>query len=343
MAAELLLASGSAYARCVSNRLLTNQPELNGPLGLFEAFDWTDYFCERIRELAAAMQENEPALFASRIRWSQEAFHAREVSDDVLRLSLNCLGETLREELPSACQQEPGRYVAAALQALESNTPPVESLEPSDPSSKLAMQYLLKILEGDSQDAIQSVVDAHNNGLSIEETYYVLMSALNEIGKMWHGAEANIAEEHLVTSTTRRAMAILAFRTPRPPAIGRTVVATAVQGNAHDIGVRAVADFFEFAGWRSVCLGGDLPSVDVAQAVKFFDASLVLLSAALSTHLKAVRETVEAIRELNSDCKIIVGGTAFHETPELWRQLGVDAYATTLAEAVEIGTQVTNS
>jgi methanogenic corrinoid protein MtbC1 len=121
---------------------------------------------------------------------------------------------------------------------------------------------------------------------------------------------------------------------------GLTVVSAAVAGNAHDIGVRIVSDFFEFTGWRAVCLGADLPAIEIAHSVKFFDSSLVLLSAALSTQLKAIRETVQAVRELDPNCKIIVGGTALADTPDIWRQLGADAYASTPTEAVLTGARL---
>ena len=39
----------------------------------------------------------------------------------------------------------------------------------------------------------------------------------------------------------------------------------AVAGNQHDIGLHAVADFFEMAGWRSILLGADVPAADLAQ------------------------------------------------------------------------------
>jgi methanogenic corrinoid protein MtbC1 len=220
---------------------------------------------------------------------------------------------------------------------LENTTPELDS---KDPTTKLAMQYLLQVLEGNSNSAIKLVVDAHQRGLSLETTYQVLMSAQREIGRMWHEAEVNIAEEHVVTCATQRAMSVLAYQSKTQEWNGLTVVSAAVAGNSHDVGVRMVSDFFEFAGWRAICLGGDLPAPDIAQAAQFFDSSLVLLSVALSTQFKSVRETVQAVRELNKKCKIMVGGTAFVDAPDIWNQLGSDACATSPIEAVTIATQL---
>ena len=343
MTAELLSVSATAYATCASNRFLEQLPDLKTQFGESAAVDWKDHFSERIRELSAAILVKEPALFVSRIRWSREAFRAREVSETLLRESLVCLADVLKEELPGACREVPSTYILAALKSFELLEDKAADLDSDDPISKLAMQYLLHVLEGNSGTGIKLVVDAFDGGLSIEDTYLALMTAQNKIGRMWHEAEINIAEEHLVTATTKRAMAVLAFKGQRQPANGRTVVAAAVKGNVHDIGVRAVSDFFELAGWRAVCLGGDLPAMEIAQAIEYFEASILLLSAALSTQLKAVRDTVAAVRELHPNCKIMVGGTALGDTPEIYRQLGADAFAASPTDAVATGTNLVAS
>ena len=72
--------------------------------------------------------------------------------------------------------------------------------------------------------------------------------------------------------------------------------------------MRVVADFFEMAGWRAVCLGADVPPADVATAAVYFDADLAVVSAALATHLKTVRQTVAALRRLEDrEVKVLVG------------------------------------
>jgi methanogenic corrinoid protein MtbC1 len=336
MAAEILAASATAYAACASNRLLEKMPQAREGHGAVAFAHWKDHFAQRIRELSVAIAENEPALFLSRVRWSLAAFLARNVSEDLLHESLVCLHETLGEELPEHCRDTPARYLSLAIKSFAAFDATSVELEPADPAARLALQYLLQVLEGNSSGAIRLVVEAHDNGLSVEDTYQVLMTAQREIGRMWHEAEVNIAEEHIVTSTTQRAMAILAWKARKQTPNGLTVLSAAVAGNAHELGVRVISDFFEFAGWRAVCLGADLPPADIAAAVKFFEPAIVLLSAALTTQLKAVRETVQAVRDMKTPCRVMVGGTAFDDTPELWRQLGADASASTPREAVAI-------
>ena len=119
---------------------------------------------------------------------------------------------------------------------------------------------------------------------------------------------------------------------------GKTVIAASVAGNVHDIAVRALSDLFEVAGWRSVCLGADVPPSEVADAAGYFEADLVVLSAALSTQLETVEKSIQAVREHSSrDVKVMVGGIAFTGAPDLWRRLGADGYSASGADAVALG------
>lgn len=340
MAAELLVVGASGYAGYASSRLLEKVPAVKQQFGGTAFEHWKDHFRQRINELSIALAENEPALFLSRVQWSRAAFHAREVSENLLKESLICLAEVLEKELPKSICHVPGEYISSAIGSFEDSEIETTELDVKDPITNLGMRYMLQVLEGNFQSAIKLIVDAHQDGLPIESAYEALMTAQREIGRMWHHAEVNIAEEHIVTSTTERVMSILAFQAGKQPANGLTVVSAAVAGNSHDIGVRIVSDFFDFAGWKAICLGGDLPATDIAQAVQFFDSSLVLISAALSTQLKSIRGSVNAVRGLNSNCKILVGGTAFLDSPEIWQQLGADGYAASPTEAVSIGTSL---
>ncbi len=343
LAAEMLAISAPAYAAYASNRLLESFPESRLKLGDQAFGHWKDHFSERIRELSAALAENQPVLFVARVRWSQVAFASRKVPEALLRESLVCLNKVLQEELPRICGDAPSQFVSQAIQSLSETCSTSADLQATDPVAKLALQYMQKVLEGNGREALQLVVDAHQKGMSLANTYQALMMAQREIGRMWHQSEVNIAEEHYVTLTTERTMSVLAYQAERQPARAWTVVAAAVAHNSHDLGVRAVSDFFEFDGWRAVCMGGDLPAKDIADAVQFFSAHLVLLSATLTTQLKAVREAIEAIRTAKADCRIMVGGPAFFDAPDLWRQLGADGYAESPLDAVRVANQLMDS
>jgi methanogenic corrinoid protein MtbC1 len=189
------------------------------------------------------------------------------------------------------------------------------------------------------------VLRAIDDGMSVKDVYLeLLLPAQREAGRMWHAGELSIAEEHFVTTTTQRAMALLCERARAATSTGKAVLLACVAGNVHDVGLRVVSDFFEMAGWRAINLGPDVPSEEIARSVETFAVDLVVLAATLDPHLKAVQRAIERIRALGGHgVKIIVGGPAFDRVPELWRKVGADGHATSVEEVEPLGTRLSRS
>jgi methanogenic corrinoid protein MtbC1 len=156
---------------------------------------------------------------------------------------------------------------------------------------------------------------------------------------MWHANEISVAEEHFVSATTKAVMAQLMTRAEMMPRNGKTMLAAAVAGNQIDIGLQAVADFFEMDGWRAIQLGANVPTVDIVRAVDDFEADLLGLTASQSVQLQTVCTTIASVRsaQRGQDIKIIVGGFAFSGSEHLAQQLGADGYAPDPSTAVELG------
>ena len=159
---------------------------------------------------------------------------------------------------------------------------------------------------------------------------------------MWLANEINVAEEHFASQTTKMLMAQLLQRTTLQPANGKTVLAAAVAGNQHDIGLQAVADFFEMDGWRTVLLGANVPARDLFQAVDCFGADLLGLSVSQTTQLAVVKTTIQAVRgsARGTRVKILLGGRALRNPDNLPKELGADGYAADPIEAVALGRQL---
>lgn len=337
-AAQLLENGASGFAGYASSALLERHPEvLNDGV---TARDWRGHLAQRILELAAAVRTGEPDIFVARARWIRVAAQAREQPEAGLRASFECLREVLAERLPTPASQAVEPHLSAALDAFDE--PPSESTTEVDASTetgKLSLRFLEKSLEGNPRAAIQLLLEAVEGGLGVREAYRdVLMATQREVGRLWHQGELGISEEHLVTSTTKRAMSVLCQRGPAADPVDKTVVAASVAGNVHEIGTRLVSDFFELVGWRSVCLGADVPSAEIQVATTYFDTDLLVLSATLATQLKAVAETIELVRP--AGIPVLVGGLAFEDAADTWKTVGADAFAATAELAVEIGVQL---
>jgi len=338
-AAELLEQSAAGYAAAAAEKLLEIQ---GGEAATFGR--WKSYFVQRVLELAAAAGSGEPRLFVARALWTLRAMEARDLPAGQIAATLTALRAVLSEALPERARDVPVACLDAALQALAApSAPEPAGLDPARPADKLALAYLQSVLEGDVVGAIDRVASAARSDSNVETVLLdVLMAAQREIGRLWHLDQVTVGEEHLVTATTQRAMAVLASQAVRRSSRGRTAVAAAVAGNPHEIGIRSIAYLLELDGWRTIHLGNDLPAEELPAIVQYFDADLVLLSCTLSVHLRALSETIERLRaQRDRPVNIMVGGYVFREAPELWRELDADGYAPDARTAVRLAAELT--
>lgn len=336
-AAECLLAQRAEIARVAAERLVAAHPELAQRYWPDPAGKWAAHHEGRVLDLAAALSGAGPAQFREQIAWAATAFEAREVPVEDLRHSLGVLGEVVARHLaPEDCRLV-AAHLDAGLAALDGAHPaPPTALSVQTRHGRLGAEYLLALLKGDRRAAVDLVLHAAQRGeLSVRDAYTeVLQPVQRELGRMWHLNEITVAEEHFATATSELTLSALYGMLPRQSANGLSVVACAVEGNAHVLGIRMVADFLEMAGWRVLFLGGNLPAADVAMCALTFRPELLALSATLAIHLDAVRETIRQVRAAHR-LPIIVGGAAFAGSHDLWRAVGADDIADSATEAVE--------
>lgn len=307
---------------------------------------WKNHLTQRLLELSAALGAGESKLFSERVVWSRKTFAARDQDDRLIAASLQCLRDVLGGSLPEKAAQPVANFLEAAIGELARPVPPPDAsmLDPADECGRLALAYLQDVLEGNGAKALQDIVRAVEQGLSAEDAYLdVLLGAQREIGRLWHANEVSVAEEHLVSMTTQKTMAVIAHTAPRRPDNGATVVTACVAGNVHDIGPRALADLFYLAGWRSVFLGADVPVTDLPGTLDSFNATLLLLTASMSTQAAQAAKAIRSVREYcQRPVKVLVGGALFDEAPEMAETFGADAYSADLREALRIGAGLLN-
>ena len=288
LAAEMLEMSAAGYASA-ANALLQQSPR-RGTYSGGSASEWKAHLTQRILELAAAVRVNEPTLFARRISWLRRAIKARGADESELRSALESLRTALDQELPEALKSSVERPIQLALDALDAEIEPeVHALDAATPHGKLSLEYLTACLEARTEAAIKLVLNALDTEMTPQEVYTkVLLPAQREIGELWHMGDVGIAEERLVSGTTRELMTLIGNRFAPVADDSQTLLAASVAGDAHDIGLRAAADLFKLAGWHTIFLGADVPTADIAEAARTHDAKLVLLSATLTTQINAL-------------------------------------------------------
>ncbi|MHC4446253.1 MAG: cobalamin B12-binding domain-containing protein [Planctomycetota bacterium] len=123
------------------------------------------------------------------------------------------------------------------------------------------------------------------------------------------------------------------------------MIATAVSGDLHALGVRMVAEFFEMDGWDVMYLGANTPGPDIVRALSDHTADLLAVSATSFLNLRQVGELIDAVRSDPglAGVRIIVGGAPFNLVPDLWDELGADASAASAPDAVETANRLFDS
>ncbi len=344
-AGELLEVSAAGYASRAPEQLHDAHPDLKAAFAPRAEMRWRDNLQLRVRELAAAVATGEAKLFLARVVWSWQAFDVRGVDAKAVRASLASLRRVLAERLPDNARAEPVALLDLALEEMEATRPPQpeSALDIHSAKGALALEYLQRALEGDVRDAIGMLTRAADAGEDPRTLIgEVLMAAQVEAGRLWHLNQLTVAEEHLITATSQRAMALIADRaTPGVLAEERSVLAATIPEDHHDLGLRAVTHMLELDGWRVYFLGKDVPIDDLVSAASYFSVDLVMLSASMSIQLRVLREAVDALKEHGGvRAKVLVGGQAFDAAPEAWKTCGADGFAGSAPQAVQVATEL---
>ncbi len=118
---------------------------------------------------------------------------------------------------------------------------------------------------------------------------------------------------------------------------GKILVAT-VKGDIHDIGKNIAKMLLENYGFTVIDMGKDVDPKDIVETVKKEKIKLVGLSALMTTTVKNMQLTIEALREEVPECKVMAGGAVL--TPEYAKMVGADYYVADGQAGIRIAKEV---
>jgi len=148
----------------------------------------------------------------------------------------------------------------------------------------------------------------------------VIEPALIETGERWFRGQLDIGQEHLATEFLRRKLSAMIAEAQQANAqSARTVLVGAVQGERHIGGVLIVTLLLELAGWRTLCLGTDLPTREFQKAIERWHPDAVGISFVLS------RNITKRFTELSqlTGAPVFVGGRSILNYRSLARRHGL--------------------
>jgi 5-methyltetrahydrofolate--homocysteine methyltransferase len=168
-----------------------------------------------------------------------------------------------------------------------------------------------------------------------------LLAGMDIVGQRFKAEEMFIPEVLRCAKCMHGAMDILRplLAETGAESIGTLIIGT-VKGDLHDIGKNLVGMMFEGAGFNVVDLGIDKEPQNFVDAIKEHNATLIGMSALLTTTMPKMGETINAIKEagIRDQVKILVGGAPI--TAAFAEEIGADGYASNAASAVDKGKEL---
>ncbi len=164
-----------------------------------------------------------------------------------------------------------------------------------------------------------------------------LLAGMDVVGRRFGAHEIFLPEVLLAARAMKAGMDVVQPLLADGVAPSRgTVILGTVRGDVHDIGKNLVGTMLEGAGYRIVDLGTGVAAEAFVETAVAEHASVIGLSALLTTTMPAMRDVIELARERGhrDELKIIVGGAPL--TQAFADEIGADGYSWDAAGAVEL-------
>jgi 5-methyltetrahydrofolate--homocysteine methyltransferase len=201
-----------------------------------------------------------------------------------------------------------------------------------------ADNFYKAISEGKMEDVkklTQEALDAGEKADSVLKEG--LLPAMEQIGIKFKNNEIYIPEVLIAARAMHAGMAILKPILSKSSATrSAKVIVGTVKGDLHDIGKNLVVMMLEGGGFDVVDLGIDVSPDKFVEAIKKHQPQVVGMSALLTTTMREMKGTIEAIQEagLRKQVKAIIGGAPV--TERYAKEIGADGYAPDAASAVDL-------
>jgi len=188
---------------------------------------------------------------------------------------------------------------------------------------------------GDRRTAVAITQSAIDEGMAPQQILDAMTKAMDTVGGKFARNELYVPEMLISARAMKESTALLepllVKAGIRPE---HTAVVGTIKGDLHDIGKNLVAMMWKGAGIAIVDLGTNVSAEQFVAAAKEHNASLVGVSALLTTTMVGMKDVVAAVKGAGLRTKVLVGGAPL--TPEFAASIGADGYAPDAASAVEV-------
>jgi len=163
-----------------------------------------------------------------------------------------------------------------------------------------------------------------------------LASGMNEVGILFEKGKLFLPHVMMASDAMTTGVKLLEEDFPKDAIKEKlgTIVNGTVEGDVHDIGKSIVSTMLQSAGFEVHDVGRDVPVQVFIEKIREVDASMVGLSALMTTTMMGQKEVIAKLKEegLRERVKVMVGGSP---ATQVWAdKIGADCYAENAGEAV---------
>ena len=284
------------------------------------------------------------AAFASDLLKKKEGADIRYIERMQVISERNAEKEAALKALEASAKAgNTGNTWTGASPATGSGDKPVTAAATSPETDALAV-IKKDVLTGNKRTIVRDTEKAVNSGIEPKVILNdVLMPAINEVGELFDKGKYFLPQ--LISGAEAMKMSIgyleplLQKDSEGAPKLPTVVIAT-VHGDIHDIGKNLVALMLKNYGFDVIDLGKDVPKEEIVKAAIEHNASIIALSALMTTTMKEMKNVVEYAHENKVNAKIVIGGAVV--TRDYAMEIGADGYSTDAADAVRVIKNILN-
>ena len=193
------------------------------------------------------------------------------------------------------------------------------------------------VLKGKKNNIAEETSKLLNEGSDANELLNnSLLPAINDVGDFFDKGKYFLPQLIASAEAMKNAIAIL-----QPKLLQEsdkkdmeTIVFATVEGDIHDIGKNLVVLMLQNYGYNVIDLGKDIAKEVIIEKAIETNASIIGLSALMTTTMQEMKAVVNYAKEKNCTAKIMIGGAVI--TEDYKEQIGADGYAKDAAEAVRV-------
>ena len=193
----------------------------------------------------------------------------------------------------------------------------------------MALKNVQDVLINLEIEQIENVVKSElDRGTNAQDIMNALTQGMHVVGELYEKQEYYLAELILAAEMMKIAMKKLEPHMKSDvKGSGKTIIATTVRGDNHDIGKNILVTMLKASGFDVIDLGMDCPSDKIVNAVKESGAMVIALSSLLTMSMEEISVVDKALKNagIRDQVKIIVGGAPLNL--KIAKRLGADAYA----------------